>query len=292
MKLLITGANGQVGREVARMAPDQGWHTSAPERSALDITDPQAVLEAMDTFRPDMVINAAACTAVDEAETNPAPAWSVNRDGARHLATACARFGSGLLHLSTDYVFDGAKPTPYLETDPPAPLGVYGASKWAGEVAIRENCPRHLIFRVSWVFGFHGKNFLKTILRLAREREALSVVQDQRGAPTPADAIAHMLLTVAEKALDPGFDQWGLYHYRGTPETDWWQFARFIVATASRYQPLPVREVRPITTAQFPTPARRPAHSVLNCDRIRERLAIQPPEWQTHASELLRRMLS
>lgn len=290
MKLLLTGANGQVGQEVALLAPAQGWHTLALDHGTLDITDPHGIQELFARFRPDIVINAAAYTAVDAAETHQETAFAVNRDGAVNLATACAHANCPLLHLSTDYVFDGTQSTPYNETDPPAPLGVYGASKWAGEEGIQAILPHHLIFRISWVFGLHGKNFLKTILRLAMEREVLSVVQDQQGGPTPAKAVAQMLLDAADIASRKGFVDWGLYHYCGTPAVSWLEFAEFIVSAAREYQPLKLRELLPITTDQYPTPTQRPANSVMNCERIQNLLGLHPPEWRLFAEEVIKQL--
>ncbi|MBF0163952.1 MAG: dTDP-4-dehydrorhamnose reductase [Magnetococcales bacterium] len=291
MKLLVTGAQGQVGHEIVALAAQRDIHLTALGRNDLDITAPQAVQGALETHRPDLVINAAAYTAVDLAESQPEAAFAVNRDGARHLASACAAIGLPLIHLSTDYIFDGRQSTPYREADPPAPLGRYGVSKWEGEEAVRALLPRHLIIRVSWVFGMHGKNFVKTILRLARERESLAVVDDQTGGPTAADDIARMLLDVAEKALQPGFSDWGTYHYQGTPAVTWHAFAHVIVAAARQRIELPVREIRPIPTAQFPTPAQRPANSRLDCQRIHDRLGIPMPDWRPAVQALILKLL-
>ncbi|GAB0056207.1 dTDP-4-dehydrorhamnose reductase [Candidatus Magnetaquicoccaceae bacterium FCR-1] len=291
MKLLITGAQGQVGQEIVALAAQRNLHPIPLGRNDLDITDPQAVRAALEAHRPDLAINAAAYTAVDLAESQPDAAFAVNRDGARHLASACAAMRLPLIHLSTDYIFDGRQSTPYRETDPPAPLGLYGVSKWEGEEAIRALLPHHLIIRVSWVFGLHGKNFVKTILRLARERESLAVVDDQTGGPTAADDIARMLLEVAGNALQPGFSDWGTYHYQGAPAVTWHAFARFIVATAGERITLPVREIRPIPTEEFPTPAQRPANSRLDCQRIHDRLGIAMPDWRLAARTLIPRLL-
>ncbi len=292
MKLLLTGAQGQVGYEIAQLAPTQGWQTLALNHASLDITDPQAVETCFARFQPDITINAAAYTAVDLAETNTNQAFKVNRDGAVNLATACLHNHSKLLHISTDYLFDGKKSTPYTETDTPNPQGVYGASKLAGEVGIQTTLPHHLIFRISWVFGAHGNNFLKTILRLAQERPTLSVVNDQYGGPTPALATAQMLLQAARQATEEQFEQWGVYHYCGTPPLSWHGFADFILTTARTIQPMATQELRPITTDQYPTKAQRPANSQLNCHKIQTQLGLQPPEWRTHAATLIQRMLS
>ncbi|MBF0341231.1 MAG: dTDP-4-dehydrorhamnose reductase [Magnetococcales bacterium] len=292
MKLLLTGAQGQVGQEITALARAQGWELLAMDRATLDITQADRVREAIGGFMPRLVINAAAYTAVDLAESQTETAFAVNRDGTRHLAQSCAVANIPLLHLSTDYVFDGAKSTPYVENDPVSPLGVYGESKWAGEEALRANLSRHLIIRVSWVFGRHGKNFVKTILRLARERETIGVVADQRGGPTAAPDIAAMLLTLARQATDPAFDAWGTYHYRGDPPVSWHQFATTIVSEARQHTPLPLREIRAITTAEYPTPAKRPANSILDCQRMRSVLGIPLPDWRQATHTLMAQLLS
>ncbi|MBF0270786.1 MAG: dTDP-4-dehydrorhamnose reductase [Magnetococcales bacterium] len=292
MKLLLTGAHGQVGQEIAALAQQSDCSLLALDRTALDITDPQAVRIAVNAFRPNVTINAAAFTAVDLAESQPSQAFAVNRDGPAHLAAACAAIDCPLIHLSTDYVFDGSSPTPYTETDPAAPIGVYGQSKYDGEEAIRTLWSRHLIVRVSWVFGFHGRNFVKTMLRLAREKETLAVVRDQWGGPTPADAIADTLLTLARRiATEPTFQEWGTYHYCGEPGVSWHEFAAFIIAQARQRIPLAVQEIRGITTAEYPTPARRPANSRLDCQQIATRLGIAPADWQQAVHILMPRLL-
>ena len=200
MRIIIVGAQGQVGWELTRRAPLLGHEVLAWDVAELDITDAAAVNRALTASGAEVVINAAAYTAVDRAEQEPESAFAVNRDGPAHLAAACHRLHIPLLHISTDYVYDGAKIDPYVEDDPTTPLGVYGASKLAGDEAVRQVLPRHLILRVSWVFGIHGQNFVKTILRLAREREELRVVADQSGCPTYAGDIADTLLELAGRS--------------------------------------------------------------------------------------------
>ena len=279
MKIVVTGANGQVGWELARLG---GKHELlALDRAALDITDAPAVQALLEETRPAVVINAAAYTAVDRAEQEPELAFAVNREGPRHLATACRHLDIPLLHLSTDYVFDGTHSEPYREEDPVAPLGVYGRSKWEGEEAVRQNLAAHLILRVSWVFGEHGHNFVKTILRLARERDELRVVMDQHGCPTYAGDIARVLLVLAERISAGKEEAWGgTYHYCGTPATTWHGFAQAIIDLASTYEPLRVRTLIPITTAEYPTPAQRPANSVLACDRFEARFGMRVHPWR------------
>lgn len=289
MQIVIIGAQGQVGSELVRRAPGLGYEVLAWDLAELDITDTEAVDHALNVSGADVVINAAAYTAVDKAEQEPERAFAANRDGPAHLATACNRLNIPLLHISTDYVYDGRKPGPYREEDPVAPLGVYGASKLAGDEAIGRLLPRHLILRVSWVFGIHGHNFVKTILRLAREREELRIVADQYGCPTYAGDIADALLELAERTAELDAQQaWGVYHYCGQPATTWHGFTEAIVEEARHHEALRVRTVTPIATADYPTPAVRPLNSVLDCEKLVTRFGLQPRLWR----EGLRMMLA
>ena len=215
MKILVTGANGQVGHALVEAGGEQ---VVGLGRAALDITDRAAVQRAVAQHAPDVVVNAAAYTAVDRAESEPERAHWVNRDGPAHLAETCADAGIPLVHLSTDYVFDGTKGAPYTEADATNPLGVYAQSKVAGEEAVRERLDRHVILRTSWVFGAHGANFVRTILRLMGERETLRVVADQHGNPTAATDIARAALDIAEQ-IERGHTSWGTYHFAGQPAT-------------------------------------------------------------------------
>lgn len=284
MRVLVTGAGGQVGAELVRRARAP-LVLDARDSHALDITDRAAVRLAV--AGADLVINAAAYTAVDSAEREPERAFAVNRDGVAHLADACAAGGIPLFHISTDYVFDGRAGRAWREDDVPAPLGVYGASKLAGEKVLRERLDRHLVLRVSWVFGALGSNFVRTILRLAAEREELRVVADQVGGPTPADAIADSLLALAVRFGQGGALARGTYHYCGTPAVSWHGFAEAIVAEARRRMPLRVQRVTPITSAEFPTPAARPANSRLDCGRLRADHGIEQPRWDAGLRRVL-----
>lgn len=291
MSILVTGANGQVGRELLRHAGELPVH--GLERSGLDITDAAAVNALLERERPRLVINAAAYTAVDKAESDSAQAHAINRDGPAHLAAACARAGIPLLHISTDYVFDGSQTRAYTEADPIAPLGVYGASKWAGEQAVRTTLDTHLILRVSWVFGALGHNFVKTMLRLGSERDELRIVADQHGGPTPAADIARSLLELARRHLRGEALAWGTYHYAGQPFTSWHGFAEVIFSEA-RAQGLLPRSPRLIAIAshEYPTPARRPANSALDSQHFTDTFGLTAPDWQrglrTMLSELAR----
>lgn len=296
MKVLLTGANGQVGWEIVQRATNHQLLTLA--HSELDITDSQAVQHTAEESGADIVINAAAYTAVDKAEQEPDLAFAVNRDGPANLAATCAQLGIPLLHLSTDYVFDGSKAGAYCECDPAAPLGVYGYSKWQGEQAVRQKLTAHVILRVSWIFGSHGRNFVKTILRLAKAQKQLRIVADRHGCPTYAGDIADIVLLLAEHVVNgsslvsfPGAGKdscWGTYHYCGVPATTWHGFAHNIVDVARRYGPLQVEEIVPITTVDYPTPAVRPVNSVLACQQLQERFAIKPRPWRDGLEKTLR----
>ena len=278
MNILLTGADGQVGRELAARLRHRA-NLLAANRAALDITDRNAVFQAASSFRPELIINAA--------ESDANTAYAVNRDAVRHLAEAAAAHGAAVLHISTDYVFDGAADAPYHETDPVNPQSVYGKSKLAGEEALAAACPRHIILRTAWVFGAHGGNFVKTMLRLGRERDSLGIVADQYGAPTPAAAIADALVAIADAVHQPGFANWGIYHYSGSPYTSWHGFAERIFQAAAAQGILPaVPQLKAIATADYPTPARRPANSRLDCGKIQNTFGIKPADWQAALADL------
>lgn len=285
--ILLTGAGGQVGYEVNRLARDKRYALTALTRQQLDIGDHQAVEQIISRLQPALVINAAAYTAVDRAEQEVAAAMRANRHGPANLAAACHNLQIPLIHLSTDYVFDGDKAGAYAEDDTTAPTGVYGLSKWQGEEEVRARLPQHLIIRVSWVFGPHGHNFVKTMLRLAAERDELRVVADQRGCPTYATHIAAALLSLADN-IRHGTDHWGTYHFCGQPETSWHGFAETIISEALTMGLLDHQiAVQPITTSAYPTPARRPANSILDCRRIIKTFDLQLPSWQEGLSTML-----
>lgn len=287
--ILLTGANGQVGHEVSRLARERGVALAALNRTQLDITDAQAVNKAVSHLRPSLLINAAAYTAVDKAEEEEGVAFAVNREGTANLAAACAENIIPLIHLSTDYVFDGCQQTPYGEDDPAKPTGIYGLSKLQGETALRQRSANHLILRVSWVFGAHGHNFVKTILRLGRQRDELRVVADQHGCPTAAVHIAETLLDLSARILEGEMIPWGTYHYCGQPATTWYGFAKEIVKQAQETELIdhPVT-VQPISTSDYPTPAARPANSVLDCSKITETFGILPSLWHEGLREMIR----
>lgn len=279
-KVLITGSNGQVGT-----ALQQQWQGKATlltlTREELDITDRDAVLARVHAFQPDIIINAAAYTAVDKAESDMAPAQAVNIDGVRYLAEAAKAENAAFLHLSTDYVFDGTKIGEYTEDDSVSPQSVYGRSKLAGEQAALHHHDKTLVLRTSWVFGEHGHNFVKTMLRLAKTRDTLSVVNDQLGGPTYAGDIAAALITISEQIIRGTTVDYGIYHYSGRPYVSWYEFARTIFAEAVAQGILPqAPQLHPITTDGYPTPAKRPANSCLNLDKIQRAFNIAPSDWQ------------
>ena len=286
--ILLAGAQGQVGREIAFIAKAKGITMHAFDRQGLDISNATAVDTKISEIRPNLIINAAAYTAVDKAEEEVDKAYTVNRDGAKHLAQACAQYDIPLLHISTDYVFDGSKPDPYKEDDPVAPLGEYGKSKWQGEESIRQQLKQHIILRVAWVFGSHGHNFVKTMLRFGKERNELRVVDDQHGGPTPARYIAETLIILAEKYRDSRKLEWGTYHYCGTPATTWYGFSEEIFSQSHRLGMLDkLVKVIPISTREYPTPARRPANSILECAKLRTTFGIQQPDWRIALKQVL-----
>ena len=280
-KIMITGAYGQVGFCLTQQAQANGWDVLAIDRDKLDITDPQAVNALVNEYQPDVIINAAAHTAVDKAETEIDASYAINRDGPKYLAEAAASVGAAMLHISTDYVFAGDKDGIYSEADPVAPQGIYGASKLAGEEAVIAANSKHIILRTTWVFGEHGNNFVKTMLRLGLQRDQMGIVADQFGGPTYAGDIAAALLAIAEKAVAaPATVGWGIYHFSGEPHVNWHQFAQAIFDKAIEQQLLvKAPQLNELTTADYPTPAKRPANSRLDCRKIFNEFGIQPSDW-------------
>jgi dTDP-4-dehydrorhamnose reductase len=279
MRLLVFGTTGQVAREIARAAPARGVVLTALGRAEVDLADSVACAAAVMAAEADAVVNAAAYTAVDRAESEPDLAHAVNAAAPGAMAEAAAARGLPFLHVSTDYVFDGTPGRPWREDDPTGPLGVYGRSKLEGEAAVAVAGGPHAILRTAWVFSAHGTNFVKTMLRVGAERDALRVVDDQLGGPTPARAIAEALVTIAE-GFAAGRGVSGVFHFAGAPETSWAGFARAIFAARAEQTGSRVPEVVPIPTRDYPTPARRPLNSVLDCTRIRETYGIAQPDWR------------
>ena len=290
MKLLIVGAAGQVGHELCRRDWPAGTAIAAVDRAEIDIADRAAVFAAMAQEHPEIVVNAAAYTAVDRAESEPEAAWAANCTGPANLAAACTQSRTPLIHLSTDYVFDGRKAGPYREDDLPNPLGVYGKSKEAGDRVIREALSEHVILRTAWLYSAHGQNFVKTMLRLAAERPVLRVVADQTGSPTSAADIAAAIREIVRQ-IRGGSAKWGTYNFAGAGAVSWHGFAEAIFAAAAPWRG-PPPNVEAITTAEYPTPARRPANSVLDCTKIREAFGIVPRPWRTALAEVVRELFA
>jgi len=282
VRVLIIGKTGQVARELARQEWSAHFNVTQLGREQCDLSGIASIVRIVEAHTPDIVINAAAHTAVDRAESESELATLVNGRAPGELARICAKIGAALIHLSTDYVFDGTKHGAYVENDPVNPLSVYGRTKEAGEAAIRAAHDKHIIVRTSWVFSAHGENFVKTMLRLAATQPELRVVADQHGAPTAARDIARALATIAE-AIAVGKAQWGTFHFTSAEPTTWHGFAEAIVAGLGPTRP----KVTPITTAERPTPARRPANSVLDCGRIRQAYGLPQPSWRAALAEVL-----
>jgi len=291
MRILVAGRTGQLAVELADRLPRDGHEVIALEAPELDLTSSESIARVVRETAPDAIINAAAYTAVDRAEDQADLAYAINATGAGQLAAAAAGRSVPFVHVSTDYVFDGAKGSPYTETDAPNPVGVYGASKLAGEQAVMAANPRSVVLRTAWVCSPHGNNFVKTMLRLGAERESLSVVADQHGAPTfaadLADAIARMLPRLQAEAA--GSEAFGIFHLTGQPWTTWHGFAAEIFRQAAAMG-RKVPELRAITTNEYPTRAKRPADGRMNCSRIEKVHGIAPRDWRLSLQECLEKL--
>ncbi len=280
LSILVLGAGGQVGRAVIERA---GGQAVGLDRAGVDIRDERSVLDALTTHDFDAVINCAAYTAVDRAESESDLAFAVNARGAGNVARAAAGLNLPVLHMSTDYVYSDQSRESHLESEAVAPLNVYGASKAAGDAAVIGANPAHLILRVSWVFGQHGSNFVRTMLRLAREHPELRIVADQTGGPTEACDIADALIVMARAAVADDFGEWGIYHFQGAPATTWHEFARAIFERSRG----PAPTLLPITTADYPTPAKRPLNSRFDCEKIHRTFGIAQPDWKNSLSRVI-----
>ena len=285
-QILVTGGNGQLGTELQRFAWPAGWEAVPIDIDELDLTDAAAIAAKIAERPWAAVISGGAYTAVDKAESDVVTAWSVNALAPAALAAACDRAGIPIVQVSTDYVFDGSRDGAWEIDDPVAPLGVYGASKLGGELAVRTACARHAVVRTAWVVSAHGNNFIKTMLRIGAERESLSVVDDQRGSPTAAADLAAALATIAMRLADDPAAPTGTYHFSNAGAVSWAGFAREIFAQASA-RGGPSATIVPITTADYPTPATRPANSLLSHAAITRDYGIVPRAWQPALGDIL-----
>lgn len=282
MRVLITGCYGQVGSCLTQQLANNGNITvRGLDREHLDITNQKAVSAAVAEFKPTIIINAAAHTAVDKAEEEVDLSYAINRDGPKYLAQAAQSVGAAILHISTDYVFEGNKVGEYVETDATNPQGVYGESKLAGEIAVAEACEKHIIFRTAWVFGESGNNFVKTMLRLGENRDALSIVGDQFGGPTYAGDIANTLTQIAKRINQGDAVKYGVYHYSGLPHVSWFDFADAIFDVAVEQGVLDKKPIlTSITTDQYPTPAKRPSNSRLSTEKVTLGYSVKASDWK------------
>ncbi len=287
--VVVVGSGGMLGWEVVGSLKSAGLKVESLHTPQIDITKRESVRSVLD--RPDaprLLINCAAYTAVDRAESEPETAFAVNRDGPANLADECQRLGMPLIHISTDYVFNGESNRPYKEEDAADPLSVYGRSKWEGEKAVRSRLAEHMIVRTSWLYGSRGWNFVKTILKLGTEREELKVVCDQYGCPTWALDLAGCLVRIAERVLS-GSEKvpWGTYHFCGAGITTWYNFASAILNEAGRRQSSRIARVLPVPASSYPTVATRPGYSALDCGKIETSFGISPPPWEKSLSGLM-----
>lgn len=278
LNILISGQHGQVSLELQQHLRDLGT-LHVLDRNVLDLSHPERIRDCVRTIAPDLIINAAAHTAVDQAESEPQLAFAINALAPGVFAEEASRLNIPLIHYSTDYVFDGSKDSPYTEDDTPNPLSVYGASKLAGEQAISAVNGQHLILRTSWVYSRHGRNFLLTMQRLLQEKPELRIVADQIGAPTWAGTIAQSTRALIERWQAGQAGEWGTYHLTAQGETSWFGFAQAI-GEHLKAQGLPCAELLPITSSEYPTPAQRPLNSRLDCSRLQRQWQVSQPHWQ------------
>lgn len=288
MRILVTGHDGQVAQSLGEKA--QGHELVFTSYPNFDLSKPETIEAAVARIQPELIVSAAAYTAVDKAESEPELAMAINGDGPGVLARAGAKIGAPIIHLSTDYVFDGSLARPWREDDPTGPLGVYGTTKLAGEQAVQASGATHAVIRLAWVYSPFGNNFVKTMLRLAETRDTLNVVEDQVGCPSSALDIATAVLKVVERWQADGAAS-GLWHFTGSGETNWADFARAIFAESAKHGG-PVADVVGIPSSGYPTPAKRPANSRLNCDKFAADFGYRAPAWQDSVAEVVGRLLA
>jgi len=282
---MVVGAGGQLGLELMTQISEKKISSCAYTHSELDITDRTNIEDAFLQCAPDYVINVAAYTSVDHAERENDLAFAVNRDGAANLAMVCNDKQLPLIHISTDYVFDGRKEGTYLEDDLAKPLNVYGRSKYEGEQAIKKHCKQHIILRTSWVFGGGGKNFVNTMLELSQKHDELSIVADQTGSPTPASSIAEAILSILYTVDNSPKSLWGTYHFAGMPFVTWFEFAQEIFSQLSHKEGMNIPALKPVSSENYPLSALRPKNSRLNCEKINRVFNIKQPQWKDNLFE-------
>ena len=292
MNILITGSHGQLGCELVKQAGLLNYNILGLDLPHFNITDYKQVKNSLEGFHPSLIINAAAYTKVDQAETETELAFAVNKNGTANLAEICAQADIPLIHISTDFVFNGKKGAPYTETDPVSPINVYGKSKAEGERQIRSILKKHIILRTSWLYGAYGLNFVKTMLNLAKKEVSIKVVADQYGSPTSATDLAEAVLTIASSFRNRAQTDWGTYHYAGLGVTTWYGFAKSIFETARKYDSMGIINLEPVTTSGYPVKARRPAFSALDCSLITKNFNIKPKPWNTSLQKVIDSILS
>ncbi|SPF42703.1 dTDP-4-dehydrorhamnose reductase [Syntrophobacter sp. SbD1] len=287
--VVVVGSGGMLGWEVVELLKKSGFTVTALDIPEIDITKPQSVHSVLGLIKGlRLLINCAAYTAVDKAESESEAAFAANRDGPANLADECARFGIPIIHISTDYIFNGMADRPYKEENAADPINIYGLSKWQGEEAVRSRISEHVIVRTSWLYGARGQNFVKTMLRLGAEREELKVVSDQYGCPTWSFDLAACLVRIAERAiLSSEKVPWGAYHFCGAGITTWYNFASAILDEARRRQSSRIAKVMPVPTSSYPTVAARPMYSALDCSKIEASFGIAPPPWEKSLAHLM-----
>ena len=288
MKILVVGSHGMLSQELNSCLSSTEFSVVNCGLPKLDITKKKTISEIFDEEGPNLVINAAAYTEVDLAETNPEIAYAVNAEGPRNLAKQCCKMDIPLIHISTDYVFDGTRRSPYHENDIPRPMGVYGKSKLEGERAVQECHGKHIIIRTSWLYSVYGRNFLKTMLQLGKERVELRVINDQWGCPTSAKDLAYAINALCLKGVNGiSSANWGVYHYCGAGLATWYDFASYIIQEARPYLKLAVQHVVPILTAEYKTVAPRPLYSVLDCSKIYRVFGISARNWKLSSRQCM-----
>lgn len=294
MKILLTGKDGQVGFALQKKLVSIG-EVIASDRNELNLENPDVIKIFIEKIKPDMIINAAAYTDVDKAETEIELAHKVNTEAPRVLAEKAFQLNIPIIHFSTDYVFDGLKNEPYVETDQVNPQSVYGKTKWKGEEAVR-NHKKHIILRTSWVFSSHGENFLKRILRLIQEKSSLNIVNDRKGIPTSADAIVNATYKIVKTILiEPNFKDFGTYHLALEGETNWHQYASFITDEAIRLglkTTMTSQDIKSISSDTYPTQAKRPINSILNTTKVKNTFMLELPHWSSEAAAIIKLALN